>query len=31
MPEYKAPLRDISFVTNEVLEAEQLFQTLPGY
>ncbi|MEH6586952.1 MAG: acyl-CoA dehydrogenase C-terminal domain-containing protein [Halioglobus sp.] len=31
MPEYKAPLRDISFVTNEVLEAEKVFQTLPGY
>ncbi len=31
MPEYKAPLRDISFVMNEVLEAEKLFQTLPGY
>ncbi|TDG15887.1 acyl-CoA dehydrogenase [Seongchinamella unica] len=31
MPEYKAPLRDISFVMNEVLEAEKLYQTLPGY
>ncbi|MEM1110785.1 MAG: acyl-CoA dehydrogenase C-terminal domain-containing protein [Pseudomonadota bacterium] len=31
MPEYKAPLRDISFAMNELLEAEQLFQTLPGY
>ena len=31
MTEYKAPLRDISFVTNEVLEAEKVFQTLPGY
>jgi alkylation response protein AidB-like acyl-CoA dehydrogenase len=31
MPEYKAPTRDISFVVNEVLEAEKLFQTLPGY
>jgi 3-(methylsulfanyl)propanoyl-CoA dehydrogenase len=31
MPEYKAPLRDIGFVLNEVLEAEKLFQTLPGY
>lgn len=31
MPEYKAPVRDISFVMNEVLEAEKLFKTLPGY
>ena len=31
MLEYKAPVRDISFVMNEVLEAEKLFQTLPGY
>jgi hypothetical protein len=31
MPEYKAPLRDISFVINEVLESEKLYQTLPGY
>ena len=31
MPEYKAPLRDISFVMNEVLEAEKLYQSLPGY
>ena len=31
MPEYKAPLRDISFVMNELLESEALFQTLPGY
>jgi len=31
MPEYKAPLRDISFVMNELLESEKLFQTLPGY
>jgi alkylation response protein AidB-like acyl-CoA dehydrogenase len=31
MPEYKAPLRDISFVINEVLEADKLFQTLPSY
>ena len=31
MPEYKAPLRDIGFVVNEVLEAEKVFQTLPGY
>ncbi len=31
MPEYKVPLRDISFVMNELLESEKLFQTLPGY
>ena len=31
MPEYKAPLRDINFVINEVLESEKLYQTLPGY
>ncbi|PIE39964.1 MAG: acyl-CoA dehydrogenase [Gammaproteobacteria bacterium] len=31
MLEYKAPLRDISFVVNEVLESEKLYQTLPGY
>lgn len=31
MPEYKAPLRDISFVLNEVLEAESILQPLPGY
>lgn len=31
MPEYKAPLRDISFVMNELLESEKLFKTLPGY
>ena len=31
MPEYKAPLRDISFVVNEVLESEKLYQTLPGF
>ena len=30
MPEYKAPLRDISFVMNELLEPEKLYQTLPG-
>ncbi|MFT4824375.1 MAG: alkylation response protein AidB-like acyl-CoA dehydrogenase [Halioglobus sp.] len=30
MPEYKAPLRDISFVINELLESEKLYQTLPG-
>jgi alkylation response protein AidB-like acyl-CoA dehydrogenase len=31
MPEYKAPLRDINFVINEVLESEKLYQTLPGF
>ena len=31
MPDYKAPLRDISFVVNELLESEKLYQTLPGY
>ncbi len=31
MPDYKAPLRDISFVMNELLESEKLYQTLPGY
>ena len=31
MPAYKAPLRDISFVMNEVLESGKLYSTLPGY
>lgn len=31
MPEYKAPLRDVHFVVNELLESEKLYQTLPGY
>jgi alkylation response protein AidB-like acyl-CoA dehydrogenase len=31
MPSYKAPLRDIDFVINEVLDSEALYQTLPGY
>ena len=31
MPVYKAPVRDIRFVINEVLESEKLYQTLPGY
>lgn len=31
MPEYKAPLRDVSFVMNELLESEKLYQTLPGF
>ncbi|MCP4598321.1 acyl-CoA dehydrogenase C-terminal domain-containing protein [Neptuniibacter sp.] len=30
MPEYKAPLRDMDFVLNEVLNAEQHYQNLPG-
>ena len=31
MPDYKAPLRDINFIMNEVLESEKLYQTLPGF
>ncbi len=31
MPAYKAPLRDIEFVINEVLDSEALYQRLPGY
>ncbi|MGB1140226.1 MAG: acyl-CoA dehydrogenase C-terminal domain-containing protein [Halioglobus sp.] len=31
MPEYRAPVRDIQFVVNELLESEKLYQTLPGY
>ena len=31
MPTYKAPLRDIQFVMNEVLDTESLYQSLPGY
>lgn len=31
MPAYKAPLRDIRFVMNELLESEALYQNLPGY
>ena len=31
MPQYRAPLRDIRFVMHELLESEQLYQTLPGY
>lgn len=31
MPDYKAPVRDIQFVINEVLESEKMYQTLPGY
>ena len=30
MPEYKAPLRDMSFVLNEVLELNAHYQNLPG-
>ncbi len=30
MPEYKAPLRDMSFVLNEVLDTEQHYQNLSG-
>ena len=30
MPQYKAPLRDVSFVINELLQSEKLYQTLPG-
>jgi len=30
MPQYKAPLRDMQFVVNEVLQSEALYQTLPG-
>ncbi|WP_415892508.1 acyl-CoA dehydrogenase C-terminal domain-containing protein [Neptuniibacter sp. PT8_73] len=30
MPEYKAPLRDMDFVLNEVLNAEQHYQSLSG-
>jgi hypothetical protein len=29
--DYKAPLRDIQFVINEVLDTEALYQSLPGY
>ncbi len=30
MPEYKAPLRDIQFVLDEMLQSEQHYQSLPG-
>ncbi|WP_286236887.1 acyl-CoA dehydrogenase C-terminal domain-containing protein [Neptuniibacter halophilus] len=30
MPEYKAPLRDMSFVLNEVLQSEAHYSNLPG-
>lgn len=31
MPSYKAPLRDIHFVVNELLDSEAVYQTLPAY
>ena len=31
MPDYKAPVSDIRFVVNEVLESEKVYQKLPGY
>ena len=31
MPEFKAPLRDINFVMNELLESEAFYQSLPGF
>jgi alkylation response protein AidB-like acyl-CoA dehydrogenase len=31
MPSYKAPLRDIDFVINEVLDSGSVYQTLQGY
>lgn len=31
MPDFKAPVRDIRFVINEVLESEKLYKTLPGF
>ena len=31
MPEYKAPVRDMKFVINELLESEKIHQSLPGY
>jgi len=30
MPDYKAPLRDIRFVMNELLNSEQHYASLPG-
>ena len=30
MPEYKAPLRDIKFVTEEVLDVNSHYANLPG-
>ena len=30
MADYKAPLRDIRFVLNDVFEADKLWQSLPG-
>jgi alkylation response protein AidB-like acyl-CoA dehydrogenase len=31
MPDYKAPVSDIRFVVNEVLQSEKVYQKLPGY
>jgi alkylation response protein AidB-like acyl-CoA dehydrogenase len=31
MPEYKAPVRDMKFVINELLQSEKVHQALPGY
>lgn len=31
MPDYRAPVRDIRFVINEVLESGKLYQTLPRF
>jgi alkylation response protein AidB-like acyl-CoA dehydrogenase len=31
MPEYKAPIRDIQFVMNDLLDCGGLYQSLPGY
>ena len=31
MPEFKAPLRDINFVMNELLESEAFYQSLRGF
>jgi hypothetical protein len=31
MPSYKAPLRDIQFVINEVLDTEALYAVTAGY
>lgn len=31
MPNYKAPIRDIQFVMNELLESETFYQAMPAY
>ncbi len=31
MPDYKAPLRDIRFIIDEVLDSGAVYETLPGY